>query len=117
MTDADWRILAGIAIVLAVATYSKYVLAWSTKDFIIAMIREFRDLMTGKYTPGGINAAVLVGLFVLTAAFAFIPKFEKILSLGGAIPSSSPSSAVLIGACLMFVIGGLICVSLVRSGR
>lgn len=114
MTPNDWRIVGGIVIVLVVATCSKYVLGWSTKDFFQTIMHEFRDLMTAQHSAGGINAAILIAIFVMAASYLLFPKIEKILSLSGAIPTSGASEPSMLGAMLVMMIGGLVCVNFVR---
>lgn len=105
----------GLVIVLIVASYAKYILGWSLKDLLIAIIKEFSDLFKLKPTPGAINAATLMAVFLMGGTIVFFPKFEKILSVGGAIPATNETQTVALGIMAMLLLGGLVCVSLIKS--
>lgn len=117
MSATQSELIVGLCIVLAVFTYTKYILGWSTKDFLKTLMSEFKDLASIKVSAGAINALALLSSFLLVVAYLVIPRVEKLFTLARAIPVASDTGAASIGAAAMILIGGVICVSLIRSDQ
>lgn len=103
-----------LAIVLFTATYAKYVLKWSTSDFLKWTAKELRELLSATYSPLSINgAALIIGSVILIAAL-FAPKFDKLLQLGIDAPASSSSLVYGAISALSIWLFTLLCLNIVR---
>jgi hypothetical protein len=114
MTDADSRIVIWIVIALAVATYAKYILGWSFKEFIQILLSEFKDLLNGDKTAGAVNAATVICGFLLLFGALLIPSFVGFFTLSGYLPSAGNVTDSASGAAIVILAGGLLCVRFIR---
>ena len=117
MTDSERHSLLLLVIVLVVATYAKYILKYSLKEFLAFLLEEFRLLLSIDVKAGAINAfGVVVSSIFLIANFV-VPKFDKLLSVGGIVPASGNTTVSSFAAAGFVVIASFVCVHLLARSK
>lgn len=114
MTTGETHSAIFLVVILAVATYAKFVLGYSAKEYFRLFFGEFRALLNADSKPAAINAfGVVVASFVLVAN-ALMPQFTKLLTLASEPPSTGSDLGPAFAVASFIFLASFLCVHLIR---